>query len=57
MGNVEDVKVGIAVYQKKPEFGPARLEVGKYTLENVGQTYLIERGSTLKLGDLNIKGE
>jgi CotH protein/parallel beta helix pectate lyase-like protein len=55
--DIKNCKQGFTAYQKKAEFGPARLEIGKYSFDNVRQPYLIERGSTLKLGDREIKGE
>ena len=39
--------VGFALYQKKPEFGPARANVWRTQLHDVENTYLLEEGSTL----------
>lgn len=50
-------KTGFAGYQKKPEFGPARTEVKRYSAEQVGQLYLLDKGSTLRLIDKDITGE
>lgn len=52
-----DCNQGFAVYQKKPEFGPANMIVSYYTLDKVRQPYLIEHGSMLKLKGREIKGE
>ncbi len=48
---VSNSKVGLAVYQKKPEFGPAMLSIGHLNQVNVNQSYLIEEGSIMKVGN------
>ena len=50
-------KTGFAAYQKKPEFGPANIEVKRYGAENVAQLYLLDKGSKLMLIDKEIVGE
>ena len=55
--DVSDCKQGFTAYQKKPEFGPAFLNVMSYTTEDVKQPYLIERGSVLMLESNRIEGE
>jgi hypothetical protein len=42
---------GLAVFQKKPEYGPARLQLSKLTLEDVNEKLLIEKGSRLIIDD------
>lgn len=41
--------LGLAVFRKKPEFGPASLHVAGLTEAEVGTSYLLESGSTLVL--------
>ena len=40
---------GFAAYQKKPEFGPAKITVKKYNAENVTYLQIAENGSTIIL--------
>ncbi|MDX1407609.1 MAG: right-handed parallel beta-helix repeat-containing protein, partial [Saprospiraceae bacterium] len=54
---ITNCQQGFTAYQKKPEFGPAEMVVNGYTLDKVRQPYLVERGSTLQLGEHAIKGE
>ncbi len=42
---------GLAVFQKKPEYGPGRLELKDVSLEDVKEKYLIEKGSRLIIDD------
>ncbi len=46
---ISDVQVGLALYAKKSEFGPATMEVRGATLENAETPYLLEEGSKLVL--------
>jgi hypothetical protein len=39
--------VGLAVYQKKSEFGPASMTGSNLSIQNVARPYLVEVGSTL----------
>ncbi len=55
--NMVNCETGFAAYQKKPEFGPANIEVKRYGAEKVAQLYLLDKGSTLKLIDKKIIGE
>ena len=55
--NMVNCETGFAAYQKKPEFGPARIEVKRYGAEKVEQLYLLDKGSKLKLIDKEIVGE
>ncbi len=45
--SVKDSEIGCAVYQKKPEFGPATITIKNGTFENNKQENQIEAGSTL----------
>ena len=42
-------KLGFTAFQKKPEFGPANIEVKRDGAEQGGQLYLLDKGSTLML--------
>ncbi len=55
--NMVNCKTGFAAYQKKPEFGPANIEVKRYGAEKVAQLYLLDKGSKLMLIDKEIIGE
>jgi len=55
--NMVNCETGFAGYQKKPEFGPAKIEVKRYGAEQVGQLYLLDKGSRLMLVDQEIVGE
>jgi len=55
--NMVNCKTGFAAYQKKPEFGPANIEVKRYGAEQVEQLYLLDKGSKLMLIDKEIIGE
>lgn len=47
---------GYAVYQKKPEYGPAKLGVTNEVIRNVRRKHLVETGSVLTLGETMING-
>ncbi len=46
---ITDTEMGLAVYQKKPEFGGGRLHVTQLNLERVKTPYVIETGSTMSV--------
>ncbi|MDX2245238.1 MAG: hypothetical protein SF052_00565 [Bacteroidia bacterium] len=46
---LENCQTGIAAYRKKPEYGPAEIEVKKYEAKGVTHLHLIEKGSRLIL--------
>ena len=49
---ISDVKIGLALYQKKPEFGPSSMVLTNTTLGGlIGLDHLIESGSTLELNN------
>lgn len=61
-GTFEDVKIsrakiGLAVFQKKPEFGGGRLQVGSLDLDQVESPYLPEKGSVLIVDDDEVFSE
>jgi hypothetical protein len=44
---ITDTEMGLAVFQKKPEYGGGRLEVTQLNLDRVKTPYVIETGSTM----------
>jgi hypothetical protein len=53
--NISDVKIGMALYQKKPEFGPANMVLSNARVfGSIGLDYLIQEGSTLFLDEKEI---
>lgn len=54
---LENVKQGFAVFQKKPEFGPATIKVEKHTAIEVEDLHVVQAGSKLILGERVIKGK
>ncbi len=52
--NLKNCTQGFAAYQKKPEFGGAKISVEKYTSDKVKHLYQIEPGSVLKLPNREI---
>ena len=47
---------GFTAYQKKPEFGPAKMVIRNYSATDVDQLYLIEEGSKLELEGRKVEG-
>ena len=52
-----DSEIGIALYQKKPEYSGGKAEVGTLSAEGVEQMYLVEEGSSLLVGGNAIPGK
>lgn len=52
---IEDTNIAFAVFQKKPEYGPASIFGQKITLTKVTEPYLVESGSTLRIDGKTIK--
>ncbi|RMG69009.1 MAG: hypothetical protein D6715_00735 [Calditrichaeota bacterium] len=52
---IRDSRVGFTGFQKKPEFGPGKIEARKVSLSNVEVPYLIETGSSLRVDGERIK--
>ncbi|MFK7970548.1 MAG: CotH kinase family protein [Bacteroidia bacterium] len=44
-----DCETGFSAYQKKPEYGPAYIEVKSHKVDNLKRLHLIEKGSVLRL--------
>ena len=45
--NISHSKVGIACYQKKPEFGPARIELNNSKLTNLMHPFYLDDESKI----------
>ena len=48
-------RVGLAVFQKKPEYGHSRLEITNLTMEGIEKSNLVESGSTLLIDGQSIQ--
>lgn len=55
--SLHDVRRGLAVYQKKPEYGPATLTVNALEEKSVGQLYQVQKKSQLILEGQTIIGK
>ena len=55
-GNINNSRIGFTVFQKKPEFGPARIESKFMSLHNVKTPYMVQDGSKLIYNDTIING-
>ncbi|MBP7184385.1 MAG: CotH kinase family protein [Saprospiraceae bacterium] len=54
---IEKCKIGVALYQKKPEYGPAKIVANNCKFIENEKQYSIGKGSELILDDRLIKGE
>ncbi|MBT8232581.1 MAG: right-handed parallel beta-helix repeat-containing protein [Saprospiraceae bacterium] len=48
---IDNCETGLAAFQKKPEFGPAKIVIEDTKLKNVKRNYLIEEKSSLIIND------
>ena len=55
--SLSNCNVGFAAYQKKPEYGPAKIFVKDYQQADLGRIHRIEEGSFLQLQEVEIRGE
>ena len=46
---IKTTMVGVAVFQKKEEFGPGAITLTRFTLDNVSEPYLIETNSKVSI--------
>ncbi|MEO0472318.1 MAG: right-handed parallel beta-helix repeat-containing protein [Bacteroidota bacterium] len=53
---LDDCRVGFAAFRKKPEFGPATIEVDKAEAKSVDALHRIEKGSVLRLEGEEVRG-
>lgn len=53
--NMYNCKVGLVVYQKKPEFGPAMAKIADLIIDKVDIPYWVEEGSELSISGEKIK--
>lgn len=54
---MEDCNIGIVVFKKKSEFGPASVEAYNLTMNNVMTKFMVEEGSRCTLDSLEIKAD
>ena len=54
---IEESRVGLAVFQKKPEFGPALLRIAGLRSVNVAEAHRIETGSRVELDGRVLDGK
>ena len=54
---ISEVEYGFAVYQKKPEYGPASMNVNEVILSEVGNNYIVEEKSSLLIDGININNK
>lgn len=54
---ISAAKVGLTAYRKKPEFGPASIEISGLTYDETGILQLIETNSNLTLDDVLYAGD
>lgn len=55
--SMEDVEQGFTIYQKKPEYGPASMNIKDYKAEGVSQLYQVQQGCVLELKGKKIEGK
>ena len=55
--SMDDVNQGFTIYQKKPEYGPADMNVKNYTADGVSQLYQVQKGCVLNLKGKRIEGK
>jgi len=54
---ISNIHIGYALYQKKPEFGPASIEITNSEMNGyIGLDYLIQNGSHLELNNHQMQG-
>jgi len=53
--NISDVEIGLAIFQKKSEFGPAKINIQFLEEKNVEKSYLLEKDSILIIDNSNIE--
>jgi hypothetical protein len=54
---ITDSESGFVVFQKKPEFGPAKISVDSFAGNNIGTPHLIEEGSILVIDGRGLNGK
>ena len=53
---IYDSPIGFAAYRKKPEYGPARINIANLDKESIDELYLIEKGSSITTDGVTIEG-
>jgi len=52
---INDCRYGLLAFRKKPEFGPAHIVAKNVSMTGIGETYLIEEGSSCRIDDKYIE--
>ncbi|MBF0280915.1 MAG: hypothetical protein HQM13_24190 [SAR324 cluster bacterium] len=52
---IRSAEFGVAIFQKKPEFGPSHVSIRKLKTKNVKTSFLVEHHSTLQVDDFQIE--
>ncbi|MBU1147751.1 MAG: hypothetical protein KKD11_05300, partial [Candidatus Omnitrophica bacterium] len=52
---VFDCRVGFAVYKKKPEYGPATINIESLKVRGVEKRYLVEKGSKITVDKIDVR--
>ncbi len=55
--NIENCNYGLAVYQKKSEFGPSNMNVTGLSMHDTDEPYLVEIGSSLIVDGQEIEAD
>ncbi len=53
---IKDCVIGLVLFMKKPEFGPAKMIVNNTSIKNTDSDMIIEKGSMLLIGDKVFEG-
>ena len=54
---IKNCEYGVALYQKKPDFGPAHVVVTSISIEGSDHDYIVEENSTLLVDTIEVPGE
>ena len=52
---IQDTKFGVAIFEKKAEFGPSQMSIHHLKMKNIKTPYLIEHGSQLMVDGIPIE--
>ena len=53
--SISDCNIGLAVYRKKPEYGPAEVNIETLKATNVENKYFLENGSRMSVDKIDIQ--
>ena len=52
--NITKSQIGVAIFQKKSEYGPAKMIGNNFSLYNVNESYLVENESVCQINQKTI---